>query len=116
MSWGMCSALGAPGDDDLRSVRGLSSEHLPPPRTPAAPDTFHTQLVGFLVLCVLSEKQAQTPSSHVFWHLPVPGCISVCVHSASFESFPGTVQAPYSALLWLKPNPTSVSWLVIANT
>ncbi|KAI2533855.1 TAPT1 isoform 3 [Pan troglodytes] len=37
-----------------------------------------------------------------FWNLSVPGCVFVCVHPASFKSFPGTIQAPHFALLWLK--------------
>ena len=40
--------------------------------------------------------------AHGFWHLSVPGCISVRVHPASFESVPGCLQALHSALLWLK--------------
>lgn len=38
----------------------------------------------------------------------MPGCVSVCVHAASFKSVPGTVQALHSALLWPKVSVTSL--------
>jgi hypothetical protein len=38
----------------------------------------------------------------------VPGRISVCVYPAPVKSFPGTVQASHSALLWLKVSSRSL--------
>lgn len=51
--------------------------------------------------------------AHVFWNFPVPGCLSVCVHPASFKSLPGAVQALHSALLW--PAVSLDLWLFLVS-
>ncbi|XP_035759361.1 transmembrane anterior posterior transformation protein 1 homolog isoform X4 [Egretta garzetta] len=43
----------------------------------------------------------RTGKVDVFWNLFVPGCFSVCIHPASFESFSGNVPVHHFALLWL---------------
>ncbi|EDL37608.1 RIKEN cDNA 4932414K18, isoform CRA_a, partial [Mus musculus] len=58
--------------------------------------------------------------AHVLWNIFVPRCLSVCVHPASFKSLSGAIQAPHSALLWLKTEGRStftsfIGWSVVAQ-
>nr|XP_025742887.1 transmembrane anterior posterior transformation protein 1 homolog isoform X3 [Callorhinus ursinus] len=92
---------------------GGGGGHGPPP----APQ--HTETLGFYESDRRRERR-RSRAAHGFWNLSVPGCISVCVHPASFKSFPGTIQALHSALLWLKTEGRStftsfIEWNVVCH-
>uniref|UniRef100_A0A0G2JGM7 Transmembrane anterior posterior transformation 1 n=1 Tax=Mus musculus TaxID=10090 RepID=A0A0G2JGM7_MOUSE len=107
---GVCDAA-APGegggggaDGPERTGRGEAEQpggggHGPAPQ--------HTETLGFYESDRRREKR-RGRAAHVLWNIFVPRCLSVCVHPASFKSLSGAIQAPHSALLWLK-GPTSAS-------
>nr|KAF6393942.1 transmembrane anterior posterior transformation 1 [Pipistrellus kuhlii] len=93
------AAGGRGGADGPERDGGAAAEqpgggHGPPP----APQ--RTETLGFYESDRRRERR-RGRAAHVFWDLPVPGCVSVRVHPAPVKGVPGTVQALHSAVLWL---------------